>query len=289
MYEKQVTAALQKALAEIRVEIAALYEKYSVNGVLTVSERAAAVRVAKVERMIVTELNTALRTNIATMRTIHPEMYQDAFLHTAWSIDQTGGIRLVYERLNLRAIRENLASREFADALSRYPPVQRGRIREAVNRGLIRGKGYRDMMEDLKEALGMTRGDAFRIVRTEGQRAANAGNAAAFAEAEGQGVEGKVIWVATKDDRTRDQHAAMDGVERGGDGQFVMPNGERATHPLDSALSAENSIHCRCGTRFEIDGYAPQLMRTREGGIAPYQPYTEWAADQGRPVSVRVG
>jgi len=277
LYERQVTAALQKALVEIRKDIGVLYERYTAaDGILTTADRATAARLASVEKQVVSELNTALNTNLATMRTIHPQMYEDTFLQSAWAIDQTGGIRLNYTRLNMRAIRANLASREYADALRRYSPVQRARIREALNTGLIRGKGYKDMMEDLKTAISVTRGDAFRIVRTEGQRAANAGRAAAFAEAEGQGVEGKTIWVATIDGETRDQHYRMDGEARDEDGIFHMPNGDTGQYPLDSSLSAENVVNCRCGTRFEITGYEPQLRRTRDAGLIPYQPFTQW-------------
>ena len=276
LYEKQVTAALQRALVEIRKDIAVAYERYAKDGFLTVADRATAARLASVEKQVVAELDKALKTNLDTMRTIHPEMYSDSYMRSAWAIDQTGGIRLLYTPLNIRAIRANLASAEFTGALRRYSPVQRARIREAINTGLVRGKGYVDMMNDLKTALGMTRGDAFRIVRTEGQRAQNAGNAAALAEAQGQGVEMKIAWVATLDGRTRDQHYSMDGRTRDADGVFQMPNGETTEYPLGPGLSAENSINCRCTTRPEIVGYEPELRRTRDAGLIPYQPFTQW-------------
>ena len=276
LYEKEVTAALQKALVSIRANMAAVYEKYAVDGVLSYAEMTTANRLVTAEKQIVADLNKALSANLTTFDKLHPEMYNESFFHTAWAIDQTAGLRLDYGRLNVGAIRANLASKEFADALKNYSPVQRGRIRDAINNGLVRGQGYPDMMRDLKAALSMTRGDAFLVVRTEGQRAVNAGTAAAYADAEGDGVEGDQIWVATKDGKTRDTHQAMDGQKRGEDGIFNLPDGETAAYPLHSSLSAKNVCNCRCTMRYEIEGYSPDLMRTRDGGLAPYQPYSEW-------------
>ena len=203
-------------------------------------------------------------------------MYNAAYFHSAWAIDQTTGLRLHYGRLNLNAIRENLASPMYHLSLKRYGQEARMRTRVALNNGLIRGQGYREMMRDLRAALATTRANAFRIVRTEGQRAANAGTAAAYAAAEGDGIEGKTIWIATKDNRTRDQHRYMDGRARGDDGLFHLTNDNPAPYPLHSSLSAKNVCNCRCTTRYEIEGYSPQLMRTSDGGLAPYKPYSEW-------------
>ena len=277
MYERQVTAALQAALVEIRNDIGVLYERYAgTDGILTHAEMTRYNRLATAEQQIVRELTTATNANLATMRRLHPDMYNEAFFHYAWAIDQTTGLRLNYGRLNLNAIRENLASPMYHLSLQRYGQEARMRTRVALNNGLIRGQGYREMMRDLRTALATTRANAFRIVRTEGQRAANAGTVAAYAKAGGEGVEGDVIWVATMDSETRDQHQSMDGRTRDADGLFHLPNGEMADAPLDPSLSAGQSINCRCTTRYEITGYSPALRRDRDAGLIPYQPYSSW-------------
>ena len=277
LYEREVTAALQRAQVEIRSDMAAIYDKYAdSDGLLTHAEMTRSNRLVAAEKQIVGELNKATSANLTTINRLQPEMYNASFFHQAWAIDQTTGLRLDYGSLNIRAIRANLASKEFADALKRYPAVARGRMREAINNGLIRGQGYPAMMRDIRDALGMTRGDAMRIVRTEGQRAVNAGTAAAYADAEGEGVEGDTVWVSTMDDATRDQHQSMDGRTRDKDGLFHMPNGETAPHPLHSSLSAKNVVNCRCTSRYEITGYSPQLRRDRDAGLIPYQPYSSW-------------
>ena len=86
------------------------------------------------------------------------------------------------------------------------------------------------------------------------------------------------MWDATLDGRTRITHRRMDGVKRNAEGYFEPIH---ARYPLDENLPAEESIRCRCRLRFEIDGYSPQLRRTREQGIIPYMNYDEWEKTYG--------
>lgn len=52
-------------------------------------------------------------------------------------------------------------------------------------------------------------------------------------------------WLATNDDRTRDDHADADGQVRDINEPFDV-GGEKLMYPGDSAGSAENTIQCRC-------------------------------------------
>jgi HK97 family phage portal protein len=57
----------------------------------------------------------------------------------------------------------------------------------------------------------------------------------------------KKIWVATMDDRTRDEHFSMHGkVANKKTGLFKLPGGEETPFPRGPGLSAKNSIQCRC-------------------------------------------
>lgn len=48
-------------------------------------------------------------------------------------------------------------------------------------------------------------------------------------------------------------------------------------HNSDNGQVCGAIVHnCRCRTRFQIDGYAPQVRRTRDGGIIPYTTYENW-------------
>jgi uncharacterized protein with gpF-like domain len=110
--------------------------------------------------------------------------------------------------------------------------------------------------------------------------ALNAGQAESYARAEKAGIEGAYIWDATLDGRTRPEHGAKDGEKRAEDGLFDPLDGVRPAYPGDGNLSAAMRINCRCRLRYEVEGYAPLLRRTREDGLVPYQTYPQWLEGQ---------
>lgn len=285
-YEREVQIALRDALDGMRMQMAKLYERYATDGLLTKGEMTRYNRLATAERQLLETLDPAIRANLRTMRRLSPEQYEAAFFRHAWAIDQAAEVRIAWGVLNRDVILENLAS-EFAKiSLERYGAEARFRVRAALNEGLSLGKSYPRMANDLKKALDTTYARAIRIVRTEGQTAVNAGQDDAYTRAREKGVDLKIIWDATLDDRTRPakksdrgNHRAADGQIKRDDGTFRV-TGEVARYPGDPNLSSWNRINCRCRERAQIEGYAPQLRRSRDGGIRPYQTYEEW--DKGR-------
>jgi hypothetical protein len=217
-------------------------------------------------------------------------MYNESFFEYAWAMDNGNGVRLSYGNINPDTINElfsitNPKNIEMINALKNYKLSAKTAIRNALLSGLSQGKSYSKMMRDIQKALNMIAYKALRIVRTEGQRAINNGQYDLYLKAEQQGIEGEEIWDATlgaKPGRTRrHDHQIMDGTAKEKDGYFHLPNGEKALYPLDPNLSAEQSINCACRARFQVDGYAPQLRRTRDQGIIPYQTYDEWKKNYG--------
>jgi len=286
IYERRVASVLRKALDEIRAEMSKIYEKYAVDGILSKADMTRYARYAAMETNIVGKLDPAIKTSLSTIKRLTPEQYNAAFFRTAWTIDTATGLRLNWGIINTKAIRAAFAitdpeNKFMAEALKRYSMEARRTIRIALNDGLAQGKSYYKMMKDIRDALNKTNYEAMRIIRTEGQGAISAGAADAYDRALEDGVDGSVVWSSTLDERTRDQHREMDGQVRDADGMFHFPNGEVAPYPCWEGLSAENRINCRCKTRMEIAGYSPQLRRTRDQGVIPYQTYSQWEEDYG--------
>jgi SPP1 gp7 family putative phage head morphogenesis protein len=243
-------------------------------------------RYAAMEMNIVGKLSPAIRASMATMKRLQPDQYQASFFRAAWEIDNATGVALNWGIINTDAIRAAYSitdpeNKAMAEALKNYSMNARGKIRKALNNGLAQGKSYPSMARDLRDALNKTNFEAMRIIRTEGQSAIAAGTADAYDRAQENGVEGGVVWSATLDERTRDQHQEMDGQVRDAEGLFHFPNGETAPYPAWEGLSAGQRINCRCRLRFEVAGYSPQLRRTRDQGIIPHQTYSEWEQNYG--------
>lgn len=282
-YNKQIQKALEESLDAMRIEMQKIYDKYAKDGILTKVEMTKYNKYQIMERDIVRHLDPAILKNKQSIKYLLPEMYHQSFFQYAWAIDNVAGVRLSWGAVNKKAISElfsitNPKNIEMMEALKNYGPAAKRKIRAALLHGLGQGKSYGQMIKDLRLAHLKVYSSFETIVRTEGQRALNKGTDDVYLMAKEKGINGKVIWDATLDGKTRPSHGRADGTAKSDDGYFHTPD-FMAQFPLDPNLPAEESINCRCRERFEIDGYEPQLRRAREQGIIPYQNYIDYAKE----------
>jgi len=280
-YSKQIQKQLLLALTSMYGEMKKIYNKFSINGKLTKAEMTKYNKYSTMEKQILMQLDPALKANVKTISKLLPEQFNESFFQYAWAIDQETGLRLSWGLVNTKTLLgafdiTNPKNIELMEALKNYGPSAKKRIRSALLNGLSQGKSYSQMASDLDKSMKKIYSSAMTIVRTEGQTAINAGQTLAYSRAQENGVNGNEIWASAKDNRTREDHRNADGISRNKEGFFIV-GGEQAQYPGDPSLSAENRINCRCSTRFEIEGYSPQLMRTREEGILPFQNYNDYA------------
>ncbi len=148
-----------------------------------------------------------------------------------------------------------------------------------VKQGLINGQSYVKQAEALKETFNGNAYNALRVVRTEGNRLANAGTYLNSEDLKAEGVRIRRQWVATLDGRTRDSHQALDGQYEDDNGLFHI-HGLSARYPGDFGDPTED-IHCRCTTIDVVQGLEPTLRRgvnpvTGKSDIASYRDYDKW-------------
>lgn len=145
--------------------------------------------------------------------------------------------------------------REGAALVAYVTDTTRDLVRAFVAAGLSDGLNPRDIARQLRaEWPGVSRMRSERIARTEALRAANVGQTAGYARARDElGLELEKVWVATSDGRTRDSHGAANGQRVPFDEPFEV-GGFSAMEPLDPALPASESVHCRCTYRVEVVG-----------------------------------
>lgn len=276
-YQREIAAVWRSTLDDMRVQMSKLYEKYAKDGILSKADMTRYNRLATAEKQLLKTVTPATRKALRTIDRLRPEQYQEAFFRTAWAIDNASGLRLTWGTLNRDQILEVLDNAFYETAKWQYGTQGRAGVIRALNNGLAAGKPYNRMIADLKDYVNVQNWQALRILQTEGQTAVNAGINDTYLRAAELGIETQVVWVATLDDRTRDMHGSADGQIRGADGNFTV-GGEQTPYPGWEGLSAANRINCRCSTRAEIEGYSPQLRRSREDGVIPYQTYDQWKA-----------
>jgi len=279
-YEREVQRQLRDALDTIRGKMARIYDKYSVDGALTKAEMTRYNRFSAMEKEMLAVMNETTRKNLRTIDRLKPEQYGESFFRYAWAIDNAVGVRLNYGPLNRDAIIAVLDNEFYRISRQRYGMDARLQIRQTLAQGVAQGASYPQMSRELGRAMNITASRAMRILRTEGQDAANTGQDAAYIKAQEEGIDGAVIWDATLDGSTRPTHQAMDGQERGEDGLFNGPGANRVPYPAHESLPASERIFCRCNMRFQVKGFEPAIRRSREDGLIPYQKYSDWKSDR---------
>lgn len=136
-----------------------------------------------------------------------------------------------------RSARDKRFDKTVRKAIESGKPLKADQIYKLVNR-------YSDRLLKSRAEI---------IARTETIEALNSSKLAAYAQMAEETGTGEHLavkrWIAARDERTRAQHAAMNGVEVIGLGTpFTMPDGSVMLHPCDSSLGAGAGqiINCRC-------------------------------------------
>lgn len=117
------------------------------------------------------------------------------------------------------------------------------RLRQHLAEGVDEGESVAQLIKRVSQVFGEAKGPrAEAIARTETMASANWAQMEGFRQS---GVVEKKEWLSTRDGRTRDAHAAMDGQVRVLEKPFDAPTGEQAQQPGGFGV-AELDIQCRC-------------------------------------------
>lgn len=120
------------------------------------------------------------------------------------------------------------------------------RVRNAVAQGIIQGESVRQIGQRL--CVGLATGNAAKMnmfARTAVTGAQNAGRVERLREAQDMGIQVRKVWLATLDERTREEHADLDGQERDIDKPFET-SGYTIDYPGDPDAAPEMVYNCRC-------------------------------------------
>jgi hypothetical protein len=116
-------------------------------------------------------------------------------------------------------------------------------IQKLLQRAIDEGMGVAKAQALIRsEFTTMSRLRAERIARTEIVSASNLGSIEA---ARSTGLTLQKSWLSTRDARTREAHASVDGQVAELEGYFIV-GGEELAYPGDINGSADNVINCRC-------------------------------------------
>lgn len=250
---EQLERSYQKALEDVKDRLRQLDER-------TDEENRQAVAYQKAfQQGLQKQLERILgKLHSKTYRTVQ-EYLQDCYLtgHTAVLYElQSDGLRLSLpvpqDKVRQAAVNDTKLVKPLYDSIGEDFAGLKKHITDIVSAGFASGASYGDMANQITGKMigsyatmrGGALGRAKLIVRTEGNRIANAARLEAARTAKQQGADLVKQWDSTMDKKTRPHHVQLDGQVRELDEPFEV-DGRKAQAPGKFGIASED-INCRC-------------------------------------------
>ena len=250
---EQLERSYQKALEDVKDRLRQLDERTDVENRQAVAyQKAFQQGLQKQLERILGKLHSK------TYRTVQ-EYLQDCYLtgHTAVLYElQSDGLRLSLpipqDKVCQAAINDTKLVKPLYDSIGEDFAGLKKHITDIVSAGFASGASYGDMANQITGKMigdyatlrGGALGRAKLIVRTEGNRIANAARLEAARTAKQQGADLVKQWDSTMDKKTRPHHVQLDGQVRELDEPFEV-DGRKAQAPGRFGIASED-INCRC-------------------------------------------
>lgn len=256
-FEQKLLKAYREALRGVKADIASMYEKYG--DTVTYKDMVTYQRLSNLEARIKENIKELTKSNSKTVKSALTSFAEETYKSTGEAYNQTIGTNLAFGVMDKKVVEAmiiNPLDRITWDArLSAQAEVFTQQIQSELARGLIQGEGYAKIASRITEKTKLSASKTIRIVRTEGHRVQNTARLVATDDvssaAERLGYRLVKIWLAAKDDRTRERHSEMDGKEADEDGQFTLSDGVRCEAPGLTGVP-EHDINCRCTVITEL-------------------------------------
>ena len=250
---EQLERSYQKALEDVKDRLRQLDERTDVENRQAVAyQKAFQHGLQKQLERILGKLHSK------TYRTVQ-EYLQDCYLtgHTAVLYElQSDGLRLSLpipqDKVYQAAVNDTKLVKPLYDSIGEDFAGLKKHITDIVSAGFASGASYGDLANQITGKMignyatmrGGALGRAKLIVRTEGNRIANAARLEAARTAKQQGADLVKQWDSTMDKKTRPHHVQLDGQVRELDEPFEV-DGRKAQAPGKFGIASED-INCRC-------------------------------------------
>ena len=218
-----------------------------------------------------------------------PGIYSLNYNYAAYTIEQASGnvgFTLYDEQTVKRLIAEDptLLPKRRVDA-PKDLKWNKKRFTAEITAGILMGEPIRKIADRVENLSDANRAGAIRNARTAVTGAQNAGRQESYNRAKEMGLQLRKRWIATKDMRTRHEHALLDGQTVALDEPFRI-DGHKLMFPGDPSGVARLVWNCRCTMRtVEKEGIEAESrqMRVRDpitgrNIVVNEMTYDEWLA-----------
>lgn len=244
--ERRINSEYTKAYQEIRKEMADIMQKISTNPNMSLQQKMAAMNKYNRLQNLSKQMAEVLQDTNKTAQSFISKSMQNVYkMNYNYAAEQLG-----FSLLDNTAVKNILTGEvnpftklSIAGELDKRAIMRK--LESELTTGILKGESIPNIAKRLKSVSEGYLGDTIRIARTETTRVENSAKQAVGDEGKRLGFTMYKRWVATSDDRTRDEHAAADGQEVPNDEPFEV-GGELMMYPGDVSMgcSAWNVVNC---------------------------------------------
>lgn len=237
--EKKNIVLLQeykKALKDVKSEIASLYEKME-EGNISLSEGYKYNRLTKTEK----QLEEIIKSLGETEEKFMKESLEETYINTSKEVAKelsANSINIDFNRIPKQAIENVMTTpwtgKVFSDTLWTNKDRLLDSLQSTLIRGLVQGKSYKDMAQEIQKLMNSSSYNALRLIRNETAIFIREATLDRYKES---GVVNKVQWWSAKDERLCDDC------------------GEKHGNIYDFDKLPERHVLCRCTLLPVIEGF----------------------------------
>lgn len=129
--------------------------------------------------------------------------------------------------------------------------------------GILQGESIPKIAARMQNVCDSNKAASIRNARTMVTAAENSGRQSGMNKAESDGIIFKKMWIATRDERTRESHMVLNGQLVANGEKFVTINGDEIEFPGDWRAEPSEVYNCRCTLGTIVTGYKPDVLRER--------------------------
>lgn len=284
--EKNLDKAFSERMKDILAQIATMYEKYSVEGELTLAQMSKLNRLNE-ELKSITEMITSHYEYVSkAIQELMENQYLQNYLRSAFLYEYQAQVSMGFTVPSSKLIRAAIRNPIPKLTLPEIMKVHRNQIVNDISiqitQGLLAGEDYSRMAKRITKVVDFSRTKARRVARTEAGRVRSEARLEAGEQASKYAKLDKV-WNATLDTHTRNSHRKLDGKKADEEGFFHI-RGLKAKGPHLFFVASED-VNCRCSVIYLVNGEYPEVRRARVDGknvVIPYQSYEDWEKTLGK-------
>ena len=209
-----------------------------------------------------------------------PKTYTRNYNHAQYEGDVNVGVS--FELTNENAVKQALKSNHVTFKTvkindSKDTRYTQERLTNELVSGIVQGKTWRELAKSYQNVLNGSYSQAVRSARTSYTSAQNSGRLDSFERFERAGIKVLKEWMSTKDERTRESHAQLNGVRVAVKEKF--PNG--LLYPGDPEGSPCEVYNCRC----KLVSFFPGSSRDRGLGNT-VETYEKWLKAKNKDINI---